>query len=143
MKLTDRPFDPGALQLLAAARAESARLGHEYLGTEHVVLALSEEGTLLGRLGVDATAVRATLQGVVSAGAARVPAEATLPYTSRTKVSLEYADAAARTQGRKEVAAEHVLLGLMREGKSIGAQVLQSHGLTAEAVEAYARTQEG
>ena len=129
------PFTAAARGLLAAAQAEAAGLRHEYIGTEHVLLALSGDaagGALLTRLGVDPGRVRATLLAAVRPGEVALPPAGERPYTSRTQQVLALAAASARALGREEVGVEHLLAGVAREGRGIGAQVLLDQGLTAE-----------
>jgi ATP-dependent Clp protease ATP-binding subunit ClpC len=136
------PFTAAARRLLAGAQGEAAGLRHEYVGTEHVLLALARDAAaaaLLARLGVDPAAVRATLLSAVRPGAAALPPEAERPYTSRTQRTFALAADCARTLGQVSVGVEHLLIGVAREETGIGAQVLQHHGLTADRVAAAAQ----
>jgi ATP-dependent Clp protease ATP-binding subunit ClpC len=129
------PFTDDARRLLADARAESDRLRHEFVGTEHVVLALTRGsvGTaLLARFGVDPEQVRASLDGILTPGHAALPPGAERPYTSRTRQSFGLAAASAEAHGHAGVGVAHVVLGLLRERMNLGAQVLQQHGLSQE-----------
>lgn len=160
----DLPLTHDALELLARAADEAGRLGHEYVGTEHLVFAMSRPqngpqsgpqggpqggprggpvATLLTGAGVDLDAVWRTLAGVVSPGPAR-PAGAPggehhRPYTSRTQRAFALAAESARELGHARIRSIHLLVGLMREGRNPGAQVLAHHGLTAEAAHDGAR----
>lgn len=130
--------DPGVTvrveQILAAANGEAARLRHEYIGTEHILLALSsdQEGvavTALKNLGVDLNEVRARVESAVTPGPLDAPPLAMRPFTSRTKHALDLAASAAREMRHSYVGTEHVLLGLLEEAKNIAAQVLWSLGV--------------
>jgi len=135
-------FTDHARQLLAAAQMEAERLRHEYIGTEHVVLALTRDGdgaTVLTRLGLDREQVRASLEGIVTSGQATLPRAAERPYTSRTRQAVSLAVECAETAGRKAVGVEHLVVGLLRERLNLGAQVLQEHGLTVEQAETVVR----
>ena len=131
----DLPFTSATRRLLADALGESNRLGHVYVGTEHVVLALTRQPddiAILDRLGIDGEQVRGILETIITPGQASTVPGVKLPYTSRTNQSFEYAAESARTFRHGRVTVEHVVLGLMREQMNIGAQVLQQCGLTAE-----------
>ncbi len=131
-------FTTQVREVLARAREEAAALRHEYVGTEHVLLALlRQEGSVarcvIDNLGVDADAVRNEVLGVVKHGtASRTGPD--LPYTSRAKKVLELAMSQARELNTNYVGTEHLLLGLIAEERGIAAQVLASHGLTHEPV---------
>ena len=135
-------FTNHARQLLDDARTEAERLGHEYIGTEHVVLALTRDAdgaNVLTRFGVDRERVRTTIEGIVQSGKAPLPRAATRPYTSRTRQAVGLAVECAETAGRTAVDVEHLVVGLLREQMNVGAQVLQDHGLTVERAESAVR----
>jgi DNA-binding transcriptional regulator YhcF (GntR family) len=120
--------------VLTHARQEAVDLRHDYVGTEHILLALLRQGTgeaatVLQAEGVKAEEVRQKLLESVRAGRATA-ALGQLPYTSRGKKVLEYAMAAARELNHSYVGTEHLLLGLIREEKGIAAQVLLIFDLT-------------
>ncbi|MGH7468859.1 MAG: Clp protease N-terminal domain-containing protein [Longimicrobiales bacterium] len=132
LQLTD-----DALQLLVEARSESDRLGHPFIGTEHLVLALTQQtdGTAaatLANLGIDREQVRQTISGMIVSGGLDPAPGTERPYTTRTMASFSFAAECARELGHTRVGAAHMLVGLMRERMNIGAQVLHRHGLTAE-----------
>jgi ATP-dependent Clp protease ATP-binding subunit ClpA len=131
----DLPFTDAARQLLADAHGESGRLQHEYVGTEHIVLALTRQPgdtAILARLGIDRERVRALIDTTITPGHAASAAGMTRPYTSRTKQTFALAVESARTVGHGHVGVEHLIVGLLGERMNIGAQVLQQCGLTAE-----------
>jgi ATP-dependent Clp protease ATP-binding subunit ClpC len=130
-------FTERVRKILAMAREEAARMHHEYVGTEHLLLALIREGegvgsAVLENLGVNAHAVRDSVEGVVKKGRGSTPTGPDLPYTSRAKKVLELAMSEARLLGHNYVGSEHLLLGLVGEEKGIAAQVLMDAGLRLE-----------
>jgi ATP-dependent Clp protease ATP-binding subunit ClpC len=131
----DLPFTEAARRLLSDARAESDRLRHEYIGTEHVVLALAQDAdtnALLTRLGIDRQQVHASLDSIVRPGQATLPNGAERPYTRKTQQAFAFAAECARSHGHTGVGVEHVVFGLLRQRMNLGAGVLQQHGLTVE-----------
>lgn len=121
-------------QILAVANGEAARLHHEYIGTEHILLALSSDPqgvavAALKNLGVDLNEVRACVERTVKRGPPGAPPLATRPFTSRTKRALDLAASAAREMGHSYLGTEHLLLGLLDEAKNIAAQVIWSLGV--------------
>ena len=126
---------------LALAREESARLHHEYVGTEHMLLGLVRDDESIGvqalkGLGVDPQAIRRRVADVVRPGPSTAYSGPDLPYTSRAKKVLELAMNEANTLGHSYVGTEHLLLGLVVEGKGIAAQVLWEAGVTSDAARA-------
>jgi ATP-dependent Clp protease ATP-binding subunit ClpA len=124
---------------LARAREESARLRHEYVGTEHILLGmLRDEESLathvIESFGVNPNALADSVDGIVKrgqpSGARHGP---DLPYTSRAKKILELAMTEARDLNHDYVGTEHLLLGMLREEKGIAAQVLVDAGVTLDA----------
>jgi len=131
-------FTEEVRQVLSRARTEAAQLGHEYVGSEHLLLGLiaDSEGAgvaVLSNLGLQTHDLRRAIEDIVTKGkAAAVSGDPSLPYTSRSKKVLELSMTAARNLGDDYVGAEHLLLGLINEGRGIAAQVLVSNGVTAE-----------
>jgi ATP-dependent Clp protease ATP-binding subunit ClpA len=131
-------FTEGIRQILAMAREESARLHHEYVGTEHILLGLIRHGegvgmNVLTRLGIDTQKVGRRIGEVIHPGRAPSHAGPDLPYTSRAKRVLELSTVEAKGLGHGYVGSEHLLLGLIAEEKGIAAQVLAHAGVTLEA----------
>src|ERR1019366_1826759 len=119
------------------AREEAARLHHEYVGTEHILLGLIREGegvaaAVLTNLGVELEEIQQKIEETVKKGKAAAAAGPELPYTSRAKKVLELAMMEARELNHSYVGTEHLLLGLLREEKGIAAQVLTDAGVTLE-----------
>lgn len=138
----DLPLTEAARQLLADARSESDRLQHEYIGSEHLVLALARDPNAAGplaRLGIDREQVCALIAAHIAPGRVAPAPGPERPYTSRTKQVFAFAAESARALGHARVGVEHLLVGLLRERMNIGAQVLQHCGVTAE--EALAQAQ--
>ncbi len=134
-------FTERVRKVLAMAREEAARLHHEYVGTEHILLGLIREGegvaaTVLQNLNVDLDEVQQKIEDTVRKGKAAQATGPDLPYTSRAKKVLELAMAEARELNHSYVGTEHLLLGLLREEKGIAAQVLTEAGVSLEAARA-------
>ncbi len=134
-------FSERVRNVLAMAREESARLHHEYVGTEHQLLALIREGqgvaaAVLRNVGVNLAAMRQTIEDTVKQGDPARSAQSDLPYTSRAKKVLELAMTEARDLTHSYVGTEHLLLGLIREDKGIAAQLLTRAGATLDVVRA-------
>jgi ATP-dependent Clp protease ATP-binding subunit ClpC len=118
------------------AVGEAQALNHEYIGTEHLLLALlaSRQGTgatALRKLGVDLDAVANRVLTIVQRGSGRNDASsgALLPLSSRTKKVLELAREEARALNHRLIGTEHLLLGMLAEGKGIAAQQLSEAGV--------------
>src|SRR4026207_488005 len=134
-------FTERVRKVLAMARAEAARLHHEYVGTEHILLGLIREGegvaaTVLQNLSVELDEIQQKIEETVKKGKAAQPTGPDLPYTSRAKKVLELAMGQARDLSHGYVGTEHLLLGLLREEKGIAAQVLTDAGVNLDAARA-------
>jgi ATP-dependent Clp protease ATP-binding subunit ClpC len=134
-------FTERVRKVLAMAREEAARLHHEYVGTEHILLGLIREGegvaaTVLQNLSVELDEIQQKIEETVKKGKAAQATGPDLPYTSRAKKVLELAMSEARELGHSYVGTEHLLLGLLREEKGIAAQVLTDAGVNLEAARA-------
>src|SRR5438067_1450864 len=131
-------FNDRAKRVLALAQDEAIRFNHNYIGTEHLLLGLVREGEgvaarVLDSLGVELSKVRTAVEFIIGRGDSTTsPSEITL--SPRTKKVIELAIDEARKLGHSHVGTEHLLLGVAREGGSIGAKVLESLGLTLEKV---------
>lgn len=125
-------FTDRVRKVLQMAREEAARLHHEYVGTEHILLGLIREGegvgaAVLSNLDVDWREIQQQIEETVKKGKAAAGPD--LPYTSRAKKVLELAMSEARELNHEYVGTEHLLLGLLREEKGIAAQVLRDAGI--------------
>ena len=130
-------FTDRVRKVLQMAREEAARLHHEYVGTEHILLGLIREGegvaaAVLTNLNVDLDEIQQKIEETVKKGKAAAAAGPDLPYTSRAKKVLELAMTEARELNHSYVGTEHLLLGLLREEKGIAAQVLTDAGVNLE-----------
>ncbi|TYO94644.1 ATP-dependent Clp protease ATP-binding subunit [Desulfallas thermosapovorans] len=129
-------FTQRAHKVLMLAQEEAKRYGHPYVGTEHILLGLISEGEgvaakALASLGVQAGKVRAMVEQAAGKGDG-VPREVSL--TPRVKRVLELSVDEARRMGISYVGTEHLLLGLIREGEGVAAQVLGAMGASQERV---------
>jgi ATP-dependent Clp protease ATP-binding subunit ClpC len=130
-------FTDRVRKVLQMAREEAARLHHEYVGTEHILLGLIREGegvaaAVLTNLNVDLEEIQQRIEETVKRGKAAAASGPDLPYTSRAKKVLELAMTEARELNHSYVGTEHLLLGLLREEKGIAAQVLTDVGVSLE-----------
>jgi ATP-dependent Clp protease ATP-binding subunit ClpC len=132
---TDLPLSPDVVRLITEAKEESARRQHEYIGTEHLLLALSQHGdaaTSLLALAIEPQRVYTLIDDTIRRGAGPVASDVERPFTSRTKQAFVLAGSAAQELGHSQIGVPHLLVGLMRERKGIAAQVLADQGLTEE-----------
>lgn len=129
-------FEKSVRSALAGAREEAARVGHDYVGCEHLLLSLTrpegeEAARLFGALAVDVEEMRDDLVAALpprSRAAGREEHE--LPYTSRSKKVLETAMREAHRRDERYVEVKHLLVGLVKEERSIAAQLLAVFGVT-------------
>ena len=133
-------FTDRVRKVLQMAREEAARLQHEYVGTEHILLGLLHEGegvaaAALTNLNVDFEEVAANVYDTVKKGTNEVRS-LDLPYTSRAKKVLELSMSEARELNHSYVGTEHLLLGVLREKNGIGADALRRAGVTGEMLRA-------
>ncbi|MEJ7811258.1 MAG: ATP-dependent Clp protease ATP-binding subunit [Gemmatimonadaceae bacterium] len=134
-------FTERVRKVLAMAREEAARLHHEYVGTEHILLGLIREGegvaaAVLQNLSIDLDEIQQKIEEQVKKGKATQATGPDLPYTSRAKKVLELAMSEARELNHSYVGTEHLLLGLLREEKGIAAQVLTDIGVNLDTARA-------
>jgi DNA-binding transcriptional regulator YhcF (GntR family) len=125
---------PGSLpDVLRRARSEAIALRHEFIGPEHVLLALTGvDAGFLARAGAPAGAVRDRLRETLTRGTAAAPA-GDLPFTSRFRKVMELAAREAQAAGRN-VRASDVLFGIAAEEGNVGAVVLRELGITPDTV---------
>jgi ATP-dependent Clp protease ATP-binding subunit ClpA len=139
-------FTDDVRMVLRNAREEAARLRHEYVGTEHILLACTTPADgaparLLEHAGASPRDVRAAIEELIRPGLSVRDVHHDLPYTSRAKKVLEMTMVEARELQHNFVGVEHLLLGMIREEKGIAAQVLAQQGARAEVVRAEMRDQ--
>jgi ATP-dependent Clp protease ATP-binding subunit ClpC len=131
-------FTERVRKVIYLAREEAARLQHDYIGTEHLLLGVIREGegiaaTVLNNLGLDLDRIRQEVENMVSpSGGTMTIGE--IPFTPRAKRVLELAVEEARTLGHNYVGTEHLLLGLIREGEGVAAKVLLELGVDRKRV---------
>ncbi len=130
-------FTEEARQVVVRAQEEARRLNHNYLGTEHLLLALLRDrhgaaARALRELGLSAQAVRSDVKRIIGLGSE--PPAGRIPLTPRAKKTLELARRAADS-GNSPIWTEHLLLGLLDEGEGVAAQILSDHGVTREKVQ--------
>ena len=131
-------FTERVRKVIYLAREEAARLQHDYIGTEHLLLGVIREGegiaaTVLNNLGVDLDHIRQAVENMVSSSGGTMTI-GEIPFTPRAKRVLELAVEEARSLGHNYVGTEHLLLGLLREQEGVAAQVLMNLGLKLEDV---------
>jgi hypothetical protein len=129
-------YTASARLAMKLARIEAPRLGHNFVGTEHVLLALLklDHGVVpnvLRRMSVDREALRKQIEMWISLFPSQ-KAKANLPYTPRVKRALRLAAREAKGGRRPGVGAEHIFLGLLLEGDGVAARVLRDLGLSSE-----------
>jgi len=134
-------FTERVRKVLAMAREEAARLHHEYVGTEHILLGLIREGEgvaaqVLQNLSVELDDIQQKIEETIKKAKAAQTIGPDLPYTSPAKKVLELAMAEARYLNHQYVGTEHLLLGLIREEHGAAAQVITSFGITIDAARA-------
>jgi hypothetical protein len=130
-----KSFTAGARSALELGAMEARGFDHDFIGTEHVLLGLLQTETgvvpnVLRRLGVDARRVRSEIEKIVGCGPSGHMVS-TLPYTPRARKALELARREASNQS--VVGAEHIFLGLLREGSGVAAVVLKALGVDVRA----------
>ncbi|MBU0571055.1 MAG: ATP-dependent Clp protease ATP-binding subunit [Candidatus Omnitrophica bacterium] len=131
-------FTERARKVILLAKEESKRVNHEYIGTEHVLLGLVKEGegvaaAVLNSLGLDAENIRNEVEKLVQPGPTPVM-NTDIPFTPKAKKVIELAMDEARNLGHNYIGTEHLLLGLIREGDGVAAQVLLNTGLDLKSV---------
>ena len=114
------------------AQEEARRLGHNFVGTEQILLGLIGEGTgiaakTLKGMGVNLKEARAEVEKIIGRGSGFVAVE--IPFTPRAKRVLELSWDEARQLGHNYIGTEHLLLGLIREGEGVAARVLENLGV--------------
>ncbi len=131
-------FTDRAKKVMNLARQEAQRFNHEYLGTEHILLGLVQEGSgvaanVLKNIGIDLTKIRSEVEKIVKTGPS-AQQMGQLPFTPRAKKVLELSMEEATNLGHNYIGTEHLLLGLIKENEGIAAQVLLNLGVKLEEV---------
>ena len=125
-------FTERAQKVLALAQEEAIRLGHNNIGTEHILLGLVREGDgiaakALYALGLGAEKIQKEVENLIGRGQ---EVAQTIHYTPRAKKVIELSMDEARKLGHSYVGTEHILLGLIREGEGVAARVLNNLGVS-------------
>jgi len=122
-------FTEKAIKVVMLAQEEARRLGHNFVGTEQIMLGLIGEGTgiaakVLKSMGISLKEARVEVEKIIGRGSGFVAVE--IPFTPRAKRVLELALEEARQLGHNYIGTEHLLLGLLREGEGVAARVLEN-----------------
>ena len=125
-------FTEKAIKVIMLAQEEARRLGHNFVGTEQILLGLIREGTgvaakVLKSMGVNLKDSRVEVEKIIGRGSGFVAVE--IPFTPRAKRVLELSLEEARQLGHNYIGTEHLLLGLIREGEGVAARVLENLGV--------------
>ncbi|AFZ03031.1 ATP-dependent Clp protease ATP-binding subunit [Calothrix sp. PCC 6303] len=125
-------FTSQAIRVIMLAQEEARRLGHNFVGTEQILLGLIGEGNgvaakVLVDLGVTLKDARREVEKIIGRGSGFVPPE--IPFTPKVKSLFEQAFKEARSLGNNYISTEHLLLGLTEAGEGVAAKVLQNLGI--------------
>ncbi|WP_039961643.1 ATP-dependent Clp protease ATP-binding subunit, partial [Kamptonema sp. PCC 6506] len=125
-------FTEQAVKVIMLAQEEARRLGHNFVGTEQILLGLIGEGTgiaakVLTEMGLNIKDVRIEIQKIIGRGSGFVPSE--IPFTPRVKRIFESSLNEARKLGHNYIGTEHILLGLIADDEGVAAKVLEQLGI--------------
>jgi ClpA/ClpB-like protein len=128
-------FSDRARLVVVLAQDEARRLGHNYIGTEHLLLGLLVEGEGIGaralqEAGITLDTARAGVEKIVGCG--QETPSGHLPFVSRAKKVLELALRESLRLNHNHIGTEHILLGLLREGEGAGVQIIAAAGVQPE-----------
>ena len=128
IKMFER-FTEKAIKVIMLAQEEARRLGHNFVGTEQILLGLIGEGTgiaaqVLKSMNVNLKDARIEVEKIIGRGSGFVAVE--IPFTPRAKRVLELSLEEARQLGHNYIGTEHLLMGLVREGEGVAARVLEN-----------------
>lgn len=131
-------FTDRAKKVMSFARQEAMKFNHEYIGTEHILLGLVQEGSgvaanVLKNMSIDLEKIRHEVEKIVKTGPSMVTM-GQLPFTPRAKKVLELSLEEASQLSHNYIGTEHLLLGLIRENEGIAAQVLMNLGIKLDEV---------
>ena len=129
-------FTDRARRVIVQSQVQARALNHDWIGTEHLLLGLFGEGegdgvaaNALAAMGVSLDAARQAVEAIIPRGANPLPPAGHIPFTPRSKKVLELSLREALQLGHDYIGTEHILLGLLREGDGVGAQVLAGFGV--------------
>ncbi len=131
-------FTDRAKKVMSFARQEAMKFNHEYIGTEHILLGLVQEGSgvaanVLKNMNIDLEKIRHEVEKIVKTGPSMVTM-GQLPFTPRAKKVLELSMEEASQLSHNYIGTEHLLLGLIRENEGIAAQVMMNLGVKLDEV---------
>lgn len=131
-------FTERVRKVLALAKQEAIRLHHDYIGTEHILLSLVKEGEgvaamVLIDLGISLADLQRAIENAVNYGS-KTLVLGEVPLNQEARAALNWAVDEARRMNHSYIGTEHLLLGILREDRSIGCQILQSLGIELEIV---------
>jgi ATP-dependent Clp protease ATP-binding subunit ClpA len=131
-------FTDRARRVVVRAQEEARGLRHHYIGTEHILLALADErdgmaAHVLGRFDMRPDGIREEIMAMVGTGEKAAP-KGHIPFTPRAKKTMELALREALDLHHDYIGTEHMLLGVLREGDGVGAQILKAHSADLERV---------
>lgn len=130
-------FSERARQAISLAEEEAKRFGHNYVGTEHILLGLVREpdgvaARVFQNLGVELLKMRSAIEFIIGQSEKPVPGD--MGLTPRAKKVIELAVDEARRLNHSYIGTEHLLIGLLREGEGVAVGVLESLGVTLKKV---------
>ncbi|MBH8574786.1 ATP-dependent Clp protease ATP-binding subunit [Nostocaceae cyanobacterium CENA369] len=130
-------FTSEAIKVIMLAQEEARRLGHNFVGTEQILLGLIGEGTgvaakVLTELGITLKEARREVEKIIGRGSGFVPPE--IPFTPKVKSLFEQSFKEAHSMGNNYINTEHLLLGLTEAGEGVAAKVLQNLGVDLKSV---------
>jgi ATP-dependent Clp protease ATP-binding subunit ClpC len=130
-------FTDRARRVVVLAQEEARMLNHDYIGTEHILLGLIHEGDgvaarAIESLNISLADVRRQIEEIIGKG--QTSPTGHIPFTPRAKKVLEFSLREALELGHNYIGTEHILLGLVREGEGVAAQVLERFGVTMDRV---------
>jgi ATP-dependent Clp protease ATP-binding subunit ClpC len=132
-------FTDRARRVVVEAQREARALGHDYLGTEHLLLGLISEGSGVGAkaletLGIGGEELRERVEAIIGRGPGSQPSH--IPFTPRAKQALRLSLEQALRLGHHYIGTEHLLLGLIEEKDGVAAQALAAAGADGQRVRA-------
>src|SRR3972149_5198347 len=132
-------FTERARKVMSLARTEAQRLNSEFIGTEHILLGIIQEGggvaaKVLKNLNVDLKRIRQEIEKLITPSTSPTVTLGQLPFSPRAKRVIELAGEAASSLGHDVIGTEHLLLGLLKENERNAAQVLTNLGLKLDEV---------
>jgi ATP-dependent Clp protease ATP-binding subunit ClpA len=130
-------FTDRSRRVVVLAQEEARMLNHNYIGTEHILLGLVHEAEgvaakALDSMSISLESIRREVQDIIGVGQAAPTGH--IPFTPRAKKVLELSLREALQLGHNYIGTEHILLGLVREGEGVAAQVLQKLGADLDRV---------